>query len=248
MTDDCTARQVILFDIDGTLIFTGGAGSRGMSRAFRDVYRVEDGLDGIPMAGRTDPVILQDALTRHGLHPSGNRLGEFRAAYYRNLQEELADPPATARVLPGVVDLLAALATRPATITALLTGNFSDTARLKLEHFGLWRWFVFGAYGEDAAERAALVPVAMDRARAHGVSPILPADVVVIGDTPLDVACGRVNGARTIGVATGDASLAALEAAGADASLPDLSDAAGVLAVLEAFRHRARPSPGPPRV
>jgi phosphoglycolate phosphatase-like HAD superfamily hydrolase len=238
MTEDCRTHQVILFDIDGTLIFTGGAGGRAMSRAFRTVYHVDDGLAAVPMAGRTDAVILRDAMARHGVEPTEGLLGEFRATYFHCLSEELAHVPPTARIMPGVVALLGALAARRATTTALLTGNFSDTARLKLERFGLWHWFAFGAFGEDAPERAALVPVAIDRARRLSCAPVQPSDVVVIGDTPLDVACGRVNGARTIGVATGDTAVAALTSAGADAALADLSDAAGVLTLLDGFARR----------
>jgi phosphoglycolate phosphatase len=226
-------HQLILFDIDGTLIHTGGAGGRAMTRAFAEVCRVESGFEGIPLAGRTDRVILSDAFARHGLAEDPALVDRFQAAYYRVLREELEHLSPSARVLPGVNTLLPLLASRPGTTIALLTGNYAPAARLKLTRFGIWSWFTFGAFGEDAADRNGLVPVAVGRALARGVPPLSPRDVVVVGDTPLDVACGKANGARTVGVATGGTAAGVLHDAGADLVLEDLSDAEPFLAFLD---------------
>ena len=118
---------------------------------------------------------------------------------------------------------------------ALLTGNYREAAAIKLRYFDLWGYFAFGAYSDDAAERNHLVPIARERARRHGLPEAASARVVVIGDTPHDVTCARVGGARAIGVATGGHSCAELERAGADAALDDLSDTESVIRLLLAF-------------
>lgn len=239
---DSRHHQLILFDIDGTLIHSGGAGVRAMSRAFAEVCRVDNGFDGIRLAGRTDPLILADAFARLGLDAHGELTARFCITYYHCLAEELARGSGTARVMPGVGGLLDALSARPHTTVSLLTGNYREAARLKLEHFGLWRHFRSGAFGEDAADRNGLVEVAVGRARGLGMPSIGPRGVVVVGDTPLDVQCGRVNQARTIAVATGTSSAGELEASGPDAVLVDLSNTARVVTLLERF---AAESSGP---
>lgn len=229
-------HRLVLFDIDGTLIWTGGAGSRALTRAFEAWAGIPDGLDGIPVPGRTDTIILADLLRRHGLVASGAALHALLDIYFRCLTEELAALPAGVGPLPGVVSLVEALARERGLHTALLTGNHTQGARLKLERYGLWHYFPFGAFGEDAAERNDLVPVALARAAAAGIPPLDPPDVVIVGDTPLDVACGRAHGASTIGVATGSCSKAALADAGADLVLSNLSDTPRLLEWLRPRR------------
>jgi phosphoglycolate phosphatase len=206
-----------------------------MTRAFAETCEIENAFDGIPLPGRTDSMILGDALARCGLSGQAGVIERFQATYYRVLADELGRLAPTARVLPGVEALLPRLAARPSTTLALLTGNFSPAAQLKLTHFGIWSWFAFGAFGEDAPDRNGLVAVAVARGRANGLSAILPSDVVVIGDTPLDVECGRVNGARTLAVATGGTPAGRLAEAGADLVLDDLSDTDRVLAFLDSY-------------
>lgn len=228
--------RLVLFDIDGTLVLTGGAGARAMTLALRDLLGVENGFEGITLPGRTDQVILRDALERGG-HPADAALRqEFYDRYLEHLVREL-DQPAPGKfrgVMPGVRALLDRLASRDDVFLALLTGNVSAAAHLKLEAFDLWRYFRCGAFGEDAHERNDLVPVAVERAGACGL-PELPADrVVVIGDTPLDVACAKVAGARAIAVATGGIGEDTLRASGADVVFSDLSETEAVLrAILE---------------
>lgn len=226
-------HQLILFDVDGTLILTGGAGSQAMSRAFATTCRVENGFEGIPFAGRTDTVILADALARCGLEADAALLGRFRSTYYRFLEEELRRRPESAGLLPGVRELLDRLVCRSSLTIALLTGNYSTAARLKLTRFGIWPYFPFGAFSEDADDREGLVAVAVERARVRGVPPVAAGDVVVVGDTPLDVACGKANGARTVGVATGAATADRLTEAGADLVLDNLADVEPFLAFLD---------------
>lgn len=223
-----------MFDIDGTLIHTGGAGSRAMTRAFAEACRIENGFEGIPVPGRTDTIILSDAFAKWGLDAQPEFVEAFQQVYFRCLSEELSRLPATVPgVLPGVLDLLECLCRHPAFSIGLLTGNYATSAQLKLERFGLWRYFAFGAFGGDAAQREQLVRVAIERARAAGTPEVAPRDVVIIGDTPLDVACGQANGARVLAVATGSYTVATLEAAGADKAVPDLTDTAAVMAWLQ---------------
>jgi phosphoglycolate phosphatase len=204
-------------------VLTGGAGARAMARAFHESFGVDRAFEGIPMAGRTDDLIVADALARAGLAAEERRLAAFRSRYAACLAAELQRPAPGARVMPGIVPLLEALAVRPDVLLGLLTGNYPETARLKLEHFHLWHYFACGAYGGDAAGRNALVPVAIHRAAARGFHVAAPSDVYVVGDTPLDVACARAAGARAIAVATGSSNTDTLKRAGADVVLPDLS-------------------------
>jgi phosphoglycolate phosphatase-like HAD superfamily hydrolase len=136
-------------------------------------------------------------------------------------------------VLPGVRPLLDALAARDDRTLALLTGNFEESARLKLEQFDLWRYFVCGAFGGDAADRNGLVPVALQRSVRQGHFGADAARVVVVGDTPHDVACAAAAGARSIAVATGSASVEQLREAGADVVFGSLADTAAVLAAID---------------
>jgi phosphoglycolate phosphatase len=234
-------HRLVLFDIDGTLIFTGGAGSRAMTRAFREWCGIDDGLAGIPVPGRTDTIILSDVLARHGLDADDEAVNRLLATYFRCLSEELSGLPREMAPLPGVVRLLDALASRPSITVALLTGNHSHGARLKLERFGLHRYFASGAFGEDAADRNDLVPVAVERARAQGMPEVEPAHVVVVGDTPLDVACGRAHQARTLGVATGGFPVETLERAGADLAVRTLEDTAGLVRWIVTGKDRDAP-------
>jgi phosphoglycolate phosphatase-like HAD superfamily hydrolase len=226
--------KVLLFDIDGTLVLTGRAGVRAMNRACQEVIGHSNALDGVAVAGRTDWIILHDALRAIGHEMDEDLFARLRDAYVTLLREEILLPgEGTKAVLPGVAGLLDALRARPDVFLALLTGNFEEGARIKLEHFDLWRYFKCGAFGDDAADRNALVPFALDRARACGLDAIAPEDVFVVGDTPHDVACARAVGAVPAGVATGSFSVADLRGSGADIVFPDLGDAAAFMRVID---------------
>jgi len=228
-----TRPKLLLFDIDGTLVLTGGAGMGALDRAFQDVMNVRDGFRDIAVQGRTDQMIVGDALARLQMPLDPDWLTAFRAAYCRLLEEEIQNPTRAKTLLPGVQPLLDALAARPEHWVGLLTGNFAAAARIKLEYFDMWRYFSFGAFGDDAVNRNDLVSVALARARAQGAPGFEPSDVLVIGDTTLDVGCAKAHGARAIAVATGWVSAATLRESGADVVFDDLKDIPAFLRLLD---------------
>jgi phosphoglycolate phosphatase len=224
--------RVILFDIDGTLVLTGGAGVRAMTRAFLDIFAVPDAFGTVAMAGRTDAVIVSDAATVHGI-PSGDPgLVRFPNVYLEHLRNEIDMPGPRKGIMPGVRPLLDALAGRNDVYVALLTGNYEDAARVKLEYFDLWKYFACGAFGDGAPDRNGLLPRAIEIIRARGGPAVAPSEAIVVGDTPLDVACAAASGARSIAVATGSFDAETLRAAGADVVLHDFSDTQAVLRVM----------------
>jgi phosphoglycolate phosphatase len=228
--------KLVLFDIDGTLVLTGGAGMRAMNRACESVVGLADALDGIPVAGRTDWIILHDALRRIDRGLDASLFASLRDRYVRHLLDEIELPGhGTKAVMPGIRELLDALAGRDDVFLGLLTGNFEQGARIKLEHFDLWRYFACGAFGDDAADRNALVPFALERARRCGVD-VPYEDVLVVGDTPHDVACALAVGAVPVAVATGSYSVDQLRDSGAEIVFEDLSDTQAFLALLDGER------------
>ncbi|HEY7476308.1 MAG TPA: HAD family hydrolase [Vicinamibacterales bacterium] len=228
------AAVIVLFDVDGTLIKSGGAGLRGMNAAFERLYGVPNALDGVTLAGRTDLAIVGDVFRGMGLEPTPEEVARVRAAYVEDLRVEMKRPVAEpAGVLPGVETLLDAVETLPHVRVGLLTGNFEPGAVVKLEHFDLWRRFAFGAFGDDHVDRRALVPVALARAMPAGHATPPSSRIVIVGDTPLDVDCAKAHGARAVAVATGPFDRAALSAAGADLVVDTFSDAAHVARWLE---------------
>jgi phosphoglycolate phosphatase-like HAD superfamily hydrolase len=229
-------RKLILFDIDGTLVLTGGAGIRAMNRACEELVGHPHALEGIPVAGRTDRIILTDVVTRAGRTLDDGLLDRLRDRYITNLREEIEQPGRTQSfeslgprggvkaVMPGIRDLLDVLMQRDDVFLGLLTGNFEAGARIKLEHFDLWRYFRCGAFGDDAADRNALVPFALARARACGLPALDPQHILVVGDTPHDIACARIVGATPVGVATGGFSVDQLRESGARMVFENLAD------------------------
>jgi len=226
--------KLVLFDIDGTLVLTGGAGVRAMNRACQEIIGHADALTGIPVAGRTDWIILHDTLGKIGHELDEDLFARLRDAYLRYLREEILQPGKGVKdVMPGVRPLLDALGQRDDVFVGLLTGNFEEGARIKLEHFDLWRHFRCGAFGDDAADRNALVPFALARARECGLADIPPHHVIVVGDTPHDVACARAVDAVPVAVATGSFGMGELEACGAAVVFQDLSDTRRFLELVD---------------
>ena len=203
-----------------------------MTRAFEELFSVPDAFRGIPMAGRTDAWILNDAAAAHGIAPDSPTFARFPEVYLRYLAVEITKRGPRFGVMPGVRELLDALARRDDVFLALLTGNYEAGARLKLDHFGLWSYFRCGAFGDDAPDRNGLFPMAVARVVACGGPTVVASDAIVIGDTPLDVACAIASGARSLAVATGNHSVLELCVAGADVVFEDLSDIDAVLEVL----------------
>lgn len=224
-----TVKTLLLWDIDGTLIASGGAGMRALRTALRDVFGVDGSLDDIDFAGRTDRWIMRQVFTKFSLPVHEENFARYFEAYVTALPTELANPHT--RVLPGVRTILAAAA-QSGFFQGLLTGNMRRGAQTKLQHHGLWDHFAFGAFGDDGELRNDLAPYALQRAVAHAGVEFQTERTWVIGDTPHDIACGKIIGARTLGVATGGHSLDVLRASTPTALLPDLTDTDAVLRLL----------------
>lgn len=218
--------RIVLFDIDGTLLWTDGAGRRAITRALE----LECGTAGPPghrFDGKTDPQIVRELLQAVG-HAGAEDAEQWWAVCHRyvaELERELARPGHHTRVFPGVPVLLDELERRETVVLGLLTGNLAQGARLKLKSAGLDpERFRVGAYGSDSPDRNALPGVAAERAAVLLGRPISGADLVVVGDTPADVLCGTSFGARVVGVGTGSYQAEQLVAAGAHAAFDDLSN------------------------
>jgi phosphoglycolate phosphatase-like HAD superfamily hydrolase len=214
---------VCLFDIDGTLLSSGGAGKHAMYAAIRSEFAVAEVIDGVPFAGRTDRAIVRDVFALHSIDDSPQNWQRFLTAYLRHLPRSLTQRPG--KVLPGVSELLDQLRARGDVAIGLLTGNVRDGARAKLSHYGLYEYFAFGGYGDDHLDRNDVAREALERVNAHAKGPVHPASIWVIGDTPLDVRCARAVGARCLAVASGFHSWEQLAAEAPDLLLPDLSQA-----------------------
>jgi len=221
---------LVLFDIDQTILHSGGAGEKALTLALRDRFGREETLDNIEIAGKTDVWIAHRIFEAHGIEPRPENVDRFLNGYLEYLKTELGRNDG--RLLPGFPQILHALAHLPHVAVGLLTGNLRRGAELKLGHYGVLDHFSFGAFADDSHERNLLGPFARKRAaEAHGTD-FQPADIYIIGDTPHDIACAKAIDARGVGVATGHYSRAALEAAGADFVFDDLSDVDGVIRTL----------------
>jgi phosphoglycolate phosphatase len=220
------ARLVWLFDVDGTLLSTDGAAREAFAHALRERLGVEDDLADIAFAGRTDRLILGDILKKHRVTFSGADTLRFWEASQTRMAALLA--PGRGTVLPGVMALLEAIGREPGWVPALLTGNATGMARVKLGHFRLMDRFEFGAFGDEAEDRNALACLAVERAtRRYGVP---SGRCVVVGDTEHDIACARAAGAHAVAVATGIRPHAELARYEPDLLLEDLTDTEAVLA------------------
>ena len=224
-------RRLLLFDIDGTLVW-GGPAKDVFHGAMVETFGTAGDIEVHSFAGKTDPQIARELLRGAGLEDEAidEGLPDLWRRYLQGLEEGLVERPMD--VLPGVPELLEALARLDDVGLALLTGNIVDGARLKLGSAGLYHHFTTGSYGSDAESRDDLPDVALRRAReAWGVA--FPVDeVVVVGDTPRDVQCGRSAGTRTMGVATGHHDVVALREAGADHVLDHFEDTGAVVELL----------------
>lgn len=202
-----------------------GAGKEALELAIRDVFGIEHALDGVPVAGRTDPLIVAEALARNGRAFADGEPERFWATAAAHLTALLAGP--RGHVLPGVVSLLDAIAERPGQVCALLTGNLPAFAKLKLGAFGLFERFAFGSYGNDGSDRPAMARHAVALAAQGWGTP--PSRCVVVGDTELDIGCARAAGAHAVAVASGGRSRAQLAPYAPDLLLDDLTDTAAIL-------------------
>lgn len=222
-------RAAALFDIDGTLLDASGAGRNAFLRALEEWHGAPIGQEGLELAGRTDMEIFRGVLERAGIpYPSPPERRQLIRRYLALLTEELS-ATGSPIVLPGVQDLLVALAADARWILGLLTGNIEPGAWTKIRFAGLDRWFSFGAFGSDHEDRDRLVPIALARLRRKRGIALPPASVVVVGDTLRDIQCARAAGAKVVIVGTGLGDPRALRQARPDAYFTDLSDTGAVL-------------------
>jgi phosphoglycolate phosphatase-like HAD superfamily hydrolase len=221
--------HVCLFDIDGTLIHTRGAGMAALREGLRAAFGVADPTDQVVVHGRTDRGITRDLFRHHGIDDLPEHWDRFREAYLRVLPEALAQRPG--EVLPGIVPLLKTLAGRDDVAVGLLTGNTRAGARIKLAHYGLDQYFDFGGFGDNHLERDDVAREALAAVVDRLNGNVDLERVWVIGDTPTDVSCGRAIGARVVAVATGNHTRDELAAAGPDHLANDFSDPEPLLAL-----------------
>jgi len=220
--------RVILFDIDGTLVRTGGAGKAAMEAALCEVFGVRLSADEVPYSGRTDRAIGHDLLAGHAIAPSPANVTRLIDGYLARLPGYLWRIAGV--VCPGVGDLLGELRGRSDVVLGLLTGNVRRGAQAKLSHYGLWHHFVCGGFGDDHHDRDDVARAALAEVRTHLGRDVDPTDVWIIGDTPLDVRCARAVGANAVAVATGWHPLDELADCEPDFLFNDLSDHVRLLA------------------
>lgn len=220
-------ESVILWDIDGTLLSTGGAGREALDLAFEELFGVPQAFAAVSFGGRTDLGLVGEAFQRAGLTTPDDAAPRLHDRYIGHLRRLLAARPGRARLLPGLPDVLDQ--TAPRAVNALLTGNWREGAAAKLGAVGVWERFRFGAFADDAADRDALVPIARRRALDHGIT---PGRVIVIGDTPHDVSCARAGDAIAVAVCTGWSSREELEACRPDLLIEDLPSGLDALLAL----------------
>jgi phosphoglycolate phosphatase len=214
--------HVCLFDIDGTLLASGGAGKAALEEALAGEFGVAGVMEKVVLSGRTDRAIISELLELAGLGDTPQHRARMLRAYLERLPGCLARGKGT--VLPGVTSLLRMLVSRNDTVVGLLTGNVRAGARLKLGHFRLEGYFAFGGYGDEHHCRDDVAREALAEVRRHLNAEVDPRRIYVIGDTPYDVRCARAIGARAVAVLTGYHDRAELAACAPDVLLDDLSD------------------------
>jgi phosphoglycolate phosphatase len=229
--------HICLLDIDGTLVLTGGAGQTAFAETLAADFEIPEINTQVAFAGRSDRAIVADLFRDHGVDLSDENWQKFCAGYLGRLDDALARH--RGHVLPGVRELLEALAGRGDVAIGLLTGNVREGARRKLSHYKLWHWFPFGGFGDDHMERCDIAAAALAAAKLHlNGSNSDRGEVIVIGDTHHDVNCGRSIGARCVAVATGHTSANELRAANPDVLLDTLETLAPIMALFDGVRSK----------
>ena len=213
-------KKLVLFDIDGTLVSTGGAGIRSMDLAFDALFGIKDAFREISMAGKTDPQIMKEGLKLHGFTCMDGNLKKMKERYLRFLHQEIENP--LRQLMPGIEESLR-LFDQMEVALGLLTGNLEKGAEIKLTPFGIYDYFLDGAFGSDDEDRDKLLPIAIDKFMRNGFE-FSPEECIVLGDTPRDVQCAKIHGAYSIAVATGPYSKEDLLNTEADIVLDSLAD------------------------
>jgi phosphoglycolate phosphatase len=223
--------HICLLDIDGTLILTGGAGQKAFAQTLAEDFGIAEIVKVVTFAGRSDRAIAGELLREHGIDASTEHWQRFCRGYLRRLDDALATHQGF--ILPGVLQLLTKLASRGDVALGLLTGNVREGARRKLTHYDLWHWFAFGGFGDDHHERCDIAAAALDAAKQHlrslsnrsqSTDRNQHGRVVVIGDTPNDISCGRSIDARCVAVPTGHSTADELKLARPDVLVESLED------------------------
>jgi len=213
--------RLVLFDIDGTLIRTGGAGVKAFAKVFSTEFNVPNGTDHISFAGRTDVSLVREFFIRHQIDPSETNFRRFFDNYVFWLDQVLGENQG--QVLPGVHNLISRFQAQPEPpVIGLLTGNIRLGAQIKLTHFGLWQHFQTGAFGDDHEDRNQIALIAKERAQQCAQQKLRGEEILVIGDTPFDIACGKAISAKVLAVATGVCPLSQLEEHKPTWAVPDL--------------------------
>ena len=221
--------MLVLFDIDGTMLLSGGAGVKAFLSSCSEVFKMEAADDRKRFSGGMDPLIFRDLCALNGIDDWKSHHDGFRVRYGELLRRHLA-PPGVVRRLPGVSELIDGVDADPRATLGLVTGNYPETGRFKIELSGIDPdRFEVAAWGTDGEHRRDLPRVAMERFAAHKGARIDASEVVVIGDTPHDVDCAKHNGCRALGVATGLFSVDELRACGADLAVENLADTKALL-------------------
>ena len=224
------SERILFFDIDGTMLSTGGAGQRAMELALVEDFRIEHPFEGVLTAGRTDCGIADEIFQRYQLTDTPAERHRFMSSYLRRLPECLQQLPGT--LLPGVPELLEQLSQRPQVVLSLLTGTYAEGAWIKLRHFRIEQYFEFGGFGDHHPHRDDVARLALRNAETRLGRDVDRTRMMVIGDTPADIQCARAIQARVMAVATGTYSAAELGAHAPDHLFEDL---AGTFEVLNAM-------------
>jgi phosphoglycolate phosphatase-like HAD superfamily hydrolase len=214
-------KRLILFDIDGTLITAGGAGTRSLDRAFNALFGIKDAFKSITLSGKTDIQIIKEGLRLHELTGVDGNVEKMKGMYLSFLREEVNNP--WKKMKPGIAELLTILKCRTMPL-GLLTGNLEEGAGIKLTPFRLNEYFIDGAFGSDNEERDELLPIAIEKFFRKGFA-YTPAECIVVGDTPRDVRCAKIHGAFSVAVATGPYSKEELLRTDADIVVGSFEDA-----------------------
>lgn len=224
-------KKLLLWDIDGTLITTPNAGHASVQRAVAKAHGKEGDVSDLDFHGATDPLIFGMVANKFDLETHDDARHRYYEAYFEALEEELKLRPNIRH--QGVMERLIEGHEREDVAQGLLTGNVPRGAQIKLEHYELWHFFEFGAFGDDGEVRNDLGPHALRRAAQHHGVEFDPSHTFVIGDTPHDINCGKAIGAKTIALATGKYSVEELATHEPTAALADLSDGPGFWRLID---------------
>jgi phosphoglycolate phosphatase len=213
--------RLVLFDIDGTLVHTGGAGVKAFAKVFKTEFDAHDHFEKLKFAGRTDVSLVREFFTYHNIPPTDDNFARFFERYVFWLDYILRHSETHA--CPGIWEFIGALRALPKPpVLGLLTGNIQLGAEIKLRHFDLWKEFETGAFADDNEDRDLIAVAARERGRRLLGKDLRDDEILVIGDTPFDIRCGRAINAKVLAVATGGATLEELKNHHPDFAVPDL--------------------------